>query len=453
MWYEFKKQDSIVAAGLFVVLGAIWPFLIEKNWFDLIVLIREAIHSGDSGKLVVASATFCVVATVPYVLFFTGGAIAFDYLQVKLEFSQPVKYLLLYLSFCIMLWSQSQLMGTPWEPLNLTLSFLVSLALIVWGRIRLNSILPILLISIQVFFGLQWLTIVPEASKWFIGMTDIPVSIKIASEYLNGIKVLNYMGFSFVVPLLLSSGLTAMLFRANAKNITIAEENFKAAREIETIQSQMMENRLYQEINALAHDLKTPLVTIRGLNSLLSLSKDTTKVDVYSQRIEGAVEKMNDMISSFLYSDSRQRISVELLINYVRAQIPIEDEHLEVSIDMENADEMLTVNKVRLSRALINLLENAILAPNTKVDKHIEISVRRSDQRLIIVVKDDGTGIEADKLDKVWLVGHSGKNTSGLGLPFARQIVEEHSGEITIESEFGVGTSVMVSLPIGEGVN
>jgi signal transduction histidine kinase len=213
------------------------------------------------------------------------------------------------------------------------------------------------------------------------------------------------------------------------------------------IKSKAMENRIYEEINSLAHDLKTPLVTIRGLNSLFALSKNIDKLSEYSERIDGAVEKMSEMISSFLYGSSRQKIKPSDLVRYIQAQIPIEDDKLNVEIKIGDNLPDIYVNKIRVVRALINLVENAILVPSLNEYKLISIEAKKSDGDLSIIVSDNGVGIDPSIMDDIWKIGHSTNNTTGLGLPFAKKIVKENSGSIRIESELSVGTNVIVTFP------
>jgi signal transduction histidine kinase len=103
-------------------------------------------------------------------------------------------------------------------------------------------------------------------------------------------------------------------------------ENYEKESEIRNMRAKAMENRVYQEVKSMVHDLKTPLVTIRGLNSLLLSANGQGKLAEYSDRIENSVTKMSDMISSFLYEDSRQKLATSELIGYIRAQLPLEDE-------------------------------------------------------------------------------------------------------------------------------
>ncbi|OGO76556.1 MAG: hypothetical protein A2Y23_04680 [Clostridiales bacterium GWB2_37_7] len=193
--------------------------------------------------------------------------------------------------------------------------------------------------------------------------------------------------------------------------------------------------------------MKTPLVTIRGLNSLLAVSKDPDKLEEYSGRIDNSVGKMSEMISSFLYETSRQRLHTKDLISYIRAQLPLEDDSIKIDIKIEDMLPDIYVNKVRMARAVINILENAIVVPYKHSYKYIIFEVKPIQNGLYIIVQDNGIGIKEEDLLRIWEVGYSTNNTSGLGLPFAKQIIEDNEGTINILSQPDQGTVVTIFLP------
>lgn len=436
---------------LFVILTII-PLMSKSYLFNIIVWIREAINSGDSGNLVLASASTNIFFTIYNILLYISVLLILGQLKILKSFSHIKNRFILILVFILIKSVYQRWLMLPWEPLTDFLAIFLITFLMIISREKM-ALISNIIVSIQVFFAMQWINIMPVLSRFGVGASDISVSIKIVGFYLESESILNTIGIAFLIPLLFSSIMTALLYRFHHRNIIIMEENYQKARELESMQAKIMENRIYQEINALAHDLKTPLVTIRGLNSLLMLSKDLDKLSTYSERIESAVEKMSEMISSFLYGKSRQVLDISVLINYIRSQIPIEDESLKFNIEYEKQLPAIIVNKVRVSRAIINLIQNAIIAENTEPEKRILIKLGREEFNVILKIVDNGIGIPSGELDNIWKIGHSTNNTSGLGLPFAKQIIEENNGTIDLESKYGIGTTVIVKLPIANTEN
>jgi len=442
------KKEMLILAVFFIVFGILWVLLTERSWFSIIVHIRESIYHGDNGKLMLASATMSLLMAVPSITFYIGVVLSVDFINAIMNRSLKYEKVITIISFTMIHWTVYEVLRYPKEPLTVLMGALITTLLLAWSSSYKRSLISSILIVIQVFYAAQWFNVMPVLTRYYIGVSDVSQSIKITASYLNGEAILHYLSLAFALPLMGAALLTAMFFRVQSQNLEIIEENYQKARHLETMQSQLMKNRLYQEINALAHDLKTPLVTVRGLNSLMTLSRDVEKIDIYASRIEGALEKMNDMISSFLYATSKQKISIDDLINYMRAQIPIEDELLLIDIQIDKDLPVVYVNKVRVVRALVNIVENAIIVPTLEERKIITIEAVKSLRGVLITISDNGEGICTNELEKVWEIGHSSRRTSGLGLPFAKQILEENAGSICLDSEIGKGTRVYVELEV-----
>ncbi len=473
-----KTKISKLISFLFILLAFVFPFFSESYWFNIVVKIRTSINTGDSGNLLLASGytsiLFALLSTIIFLgtneykvaieksiyhkilskedLIISNERINKSSLWEKQKNSRLIHYGLgscQVIVFMLLNLIIASLYQTPWEIWTSTIALIFILILIDDMSLE-NQRFKTSVVSLQVFFAFQWLNIMPILSNYNFGISDAPISIKLASRYLGSETVLNFMGSFFFIPTIFAAVMTAVLFQTHDKNIKIVKENYEKEKEIQLIKSKALENRIYEEINSLAHDLKTPLVTIRGLNSLFVLSKNIDKLSEYSDRIESAVEKMSEMISSFLYGSSRQRIKASDLVRYIQAQIPIEDEGLNVEIKIEDDLGEIYVNKIRVVRALINLVENAILVPTLNDFKLITIEAKEEKGDLNIIVSDNGVGIDPSIEDDIWNVGHSTNNTTGLGLPFAKKIVEENEGSIRIESQLSVGTDVIVTFPFVE---
>ncbi len=109
-------------------------------------------------------------------------------------------------------------------------------------------------------------------------------------------------------------------------------------------------------------------------------------------------------------------------------------------------------NPTKLSQVVINLLVNAVHAIESSRDRRRRICVRSAyrDGRVELSVEDNGCGIAADDVDRVFDLFFTTKprgRGSGLGLPMSREIARDHGGDITIDSTFGEGTRVALWLP------
>lgn len=445
---EKKYSVTLMGVGILLTgLGLLFPVFLQSVWFNIIIKIREAINMGDSGHLILASASINALYAVQSTLLFMGTMLVIFHSELGKRMESFDIFLLSLISIITLHWITSLIFELPWEPASTIAALFITFFLFEKLFGETNSFIQVSIVSVQVFFSFAWLNIMPLFSAYKLGQRDIHYSIKIAGEYLNADVVLNFAGFAFFLPFIISSFATATLFISYSKNIKIMRENYEKENEIRNMRLKAMENRVYQEVKSLVHDLKTPLVTIRGLNSLLISAKGEGKLEEYSVRIENSVSKMSEMISSFLYESSRQKLRVSELISYIRAQLPLEDEGIRFEITVEEELPDIYVNKIRVARAIINILENAIIAPCIHPYKVIQFSVIPSENGIQITISDNGNGIKEENLHRIWEVGYSTNNTSGLGLPFAKGIIEDNGGSIEIHSEEGVGTTAAISLP------
>lgn len=430
---------------LLLLLAVLFPTVTDGNWFNMIVRIREAITTGDSSHLILSAASSNFLYAVQNTLVFLSIACLFSSITHLRQLNAFIQFIGHFLFFVFISLGISLWINVPWEPLD---SIIAALATILFTKPNENNRYPVFriaVISIQIFFAFSWLNVMPMFSIYNFGISDVSTSIKLTALYLESDTVLNFIGFAFFTPMFLSGIITSILFLSYDKNIQIAEENYQKEKALDDIRSKAMENRIYEEINSLTHDLKTPLVTIRGLNSLLSISKDPEKITDYTDRIENAVSKMSEMISSFLYDSSRQLLGMNEIIQYVRAQIPVEDDYLNIHMEVDESLPKIFVNKIRVVRALINIIENAIIVKTNHPYKEITIRIYAGDNENTIEIKDNGIGIPQDRLQKIFEPGYSTNRTSGLGLSFAKKVIEDNGGTIHLISKENIGTSVIVT--------
>ncbi len=446
-----KKENSNIIFGIVLLMVVVLLSIITKNnMFSIIVKIREAITTGDTGHLIMASASNSIHFTLQNTLIFVSSYSIINGLNSKYKRLEQFFPALLISIFVIVNFILSSLFILPFEIITNLLACSITLLFIRKSDGTLDSVFRASLVSLQVFFAFQWLNIMPFLSNYLFGMTDIPSSIKLTSIYLESTNVMNFIGLAFFIPLFVSAGVTSVLFTSFDRNIRFAKENYEKEKDFDAIRAKILENRIYEEIHTLTHDLKTPLVTIRGLSSLLAISRDKTVIGDYTDRIDKAVEKMSEMITSFLYGSSRQLLSVEEVMNYVRSQIPIENEQLSVIIEVEGDIPKIYANKIRVVRALINIIENAMVVKTHSISKEINITISRVKAGVVFSIRDNGIGISKDNIKKIWQVGFSTQKTSGLGLSFAKKVIEDNLGTIEIKSTVDVGTTVEVYFPSGE---
>ncbi|ABX42355.1 sensor histidine kinase [Lachnoclostridium phytofermentans] len=216
-------------------------------------------------------------------------------------------------------------------------------------------------------------------------------------------------------------------------------------------------------ISNISHDIKTPLVSVKGYAEILSSGEyDCTKEEVreYSKIIEDKSDYIKELIDDLNLSTrlknkvlilNKKNINIVSLVRGVAIDILNNPQTSNVNIDFSATREVieLDIDEILIKRVITNILYNAIVHNDENVV--IEIKVEKKD-RVNIFIIDNGKGIQEEELKHIFERYYRGTNTgkrhkgSGLGMAIAKDIVEAHSGVINLESEHLVGTKVEIIL-------
>jgi signal transduction histidine kinase len=203
-----------------------------------------------------------------------------------------------------------------------------------------------------------------------------------------------------------------------------------------------------------AHELKNPLTPIRFAVDRLrrdvppELADTVDVLAVESQRLE----EMARAFAQFgrLPEGPKAEIDLGELVRYTaRSTVPAT---LELNVDVANDVPMVHGHYDALSRALSNIIINAVEACRD-AQGSVGVRVQRVDRwnhpAVAVEVTDTGCGIAPDQLARIWepYVTHKPGGT-GLGLAIARQTVLAHHGDVEAESSVGAGTRIRIILPV-----
>jgi signal transduction histidine kinase len=123
------------------------------------------------------------------------------------------------------------------------------------------------------------------------------------------------------------------------------------------------------------------------------------------------------------------------------------DKGIKFIVNLPETPLNINMQKNLLKTALFHVIRNAIEA--TPPDGTVDLSAYEEDERIILLIRDTGTGIEKEYLDKIFDPFFSTKQYGfGMGLPLVKQIVMEHLGRIDVESEKGKGTTFRITFPV-----
>ncbi|WP_079477202.1 sensor histidine kinase [Halobacillus salinus] len=236
--------------------------------------------------------------------------------------------------------------------------------------------------------------------------------------------------------------------------------SFEAIQKSETSRKELVAN--------ISHDLRTPMASIRAFIQAIQdgIVDDPKSKAQYMQTISLEVERLDQMIQQLfelsVYDSGQLEIHKTaiaadqwLLEVLEHERFSLENEQIEVNIDLPERASDLYIDKEKMKRVMINLLDNAIR--HSKKHSIITIGLTLKQEDTILYIKDEGEGISPEHLphifERTYRVEASRNRKyagTGLGLAIAKHIVEAHDGTITVSSELGKGSCFRIELPKGE---
>ncbi|WP_281532647.1 sensor histidine kinase [Anaerocolumna aminovalerica] len=239
--------------------------------------------------------------------------------------------------------------------------------------------------------------------------------------------------------------------------------NLSSKLESNEIERKNLDKMREEWISNISHDIKTPLVSVKGYAEILSSEEyDCTKEEVreYSKIIEDKSDYIKELIDDLNLSTrlknkalilNKKNTNVVSLVRGAVIDILNNPQNGNVNIDFSTTREVIDIDidEILIKRVITNILYNAIVHYDENV--FIEVKVERKD-RVHILIKDNGKGIQEEELKYIFERYYRGTNTgkrhkgSGLGMAIAKDIVEAHNGVINVESELLSGTKVEIIL-------
>jgi two-component system phosphate regulon sensor histidine kinase PhoR len=219
-------------------------------------------------------------------------------------------------------------------------------------------------------------------------------------------------------------------------------------------------------INNMTHEFKTPIATIGLAAESIKNPKvynDLTKLEFYANIIKQENTRMNDQVTNVLRMAQLDKGELKLqftdqdlheLINNVlqNNRLQIADKNGLVHIDLAAKNHLIKADQTHLSNSINNLIDNAIKYSNDLLD--ITIKTWNGNEGIYVSVADKGIGMSAESYKKIFESFYRATTGNlhdvkgfGLGLSYAKTIIEQHNGTINVKSEKDKGSTFTIFLP------
>lgn len=216
-------------------------------------------------------------------------------------------------------------------------------------------------------------------------------------------------------------------------------------------------------ITSLAHDLRSPLVALLGFSRLLRQEYGEAigetgrhfvdRIEEAGRTIEGLVHHVLELSRAGQPGERTAWVDPREVLSQLRAELKprLEEAGIELVLP-EPAPPLLSCDRTRLYQLFSNLIGNAIQHMGSPTKPRIEVSVEEEVGAHLIVVRDNGRGIDPAHRDRIFEPFQSFATSprsggAGMGLAIVKKIVEKHGGQISVESELGKGTAFHIRLP------
>jgi signal transduction histidine kinase len=219
-------------------------------------------------------------------------------------------------------------------------------------------------------------------------------------------------------------------------------------------------------ISLMSHELRTPLTSINGFAELL-VGDDNIPAESreFLQIISNESQRMSRMIDTFLTvtqlerADKREVSKIalrldEVVTETVNVMQPVAKKKRVRLVDQNNgAIPPVSADKSLITQALTKFIDNAIRYSPERTT--VTVSTVLEAESVRIVVEDRGYGVPQDSIDRIWekffRVARDGQEkdeeSTGLGLSFVKEVIEQHGGSVAVESEVGRGSKFSFALP------
>jgi PAS domain S-box-containing protein len=221
-------------------------------------------------------------------------------------------------------------------------------------------------------------------------------------------------------------------------------------------------DELEQTIRALAHDLRSPLVSVLGFSRLLREEFGAALGERgvhFLERIGAAGRSMESLIRDLLDfarighdGEAREVVDPREVLLQLKSELKPRLEQQEVALHLPESPPQIRCERTRLYQLFSNLIGNALDHMGPCESPRIAVDVLEAGGHHELVVSDNGRGVPPEQQERIFEMFHAvqhpgGRKGTGIGLAIVRKIAEHHGGRAWVECAPGRGAAFHVSLP------
>jgi signal transduction histidine kinase len=275
------------------------------------------------------------------------------------------------------------------------------------------------------------------------GQTEVIVAVEASVDFLKGMRDLRAVLYTATAISLVGIVLFTWFVVKATQSLVQARESLLHSESLATM------GRMAAGI---AHEIRNPLFIIQSSAERLRRLHPEDSKDINTFIIE-EITRLDGILRDYLLiarNEPAPRGPLDLMLTLRRSvrlmAESLEDTEIEIITDMALEEAPFHGEEKRLQQSFLNILLNALQALGSSGT--IKVSVAKHGKSYRIIFEDDGPGIAAKDIEKVFEPFYTTKPAgSGLGLAIVKRVIDDHGGTIEVKSAEGSGTSIIVTLP------
>ncbi|WP_255437476.1 HAMP domain-containing sensor histidine kinase [Thalassobacillus sp. CUG 92003] len=435
----FYQSKSIWIKIIMILIGITMPLWLSPEQVGLTQMMADLRQNPTGNTLMIAAFILVALNTIRALPHYIGALLLGD--ELGYLFNRPWLKVIVPLVIIPLVYACINL----YNPVNYhfggpaILLLMAILLLHVLGKGRLRPILKTFVLA-QLLLGFQWLDTVVMLTAFGFGGGAFSTELKSIAIDIGFGGTLSFYSL-LLCSIFLINALVLAFYLASS------EQKWKITQDLTIARGEAVASRSGREALHLVHDLKTPMATIEGLNSLIQLKTTDQDIQKYTENISQSIRSTSEMVSEILYDEKKNWCTIKRLIQYVRSN-KLSDADITFDFPLEADPEIeIYINKIRMTRVMINLIDNACDAVEGMTEARVTIHTQAKENGVWLGVEDNGKGMSKKEQAKIWNPGYSTKKHPGVGLTFVKNVVKDHNATLTIKSEKGTGTAFWIHLP------
>ncbi len=220
-----------------------------------------------------------------------------------------------------------------------------------------------------------------------------------------------------------------------------------------TVQDFEHEKQIKISLFKITHEIKNPISVVKGYLDMFDVNdkdKSTRYVSIINQEINRTLNLLNDFMQFTKINLEKEEIDFNILLDDVKQIVKPLFENKNIKYSFKTEEEIfLYADYNRLKQVILNLIKNGIEA--CKKNGIVLITTYKDEEKLYIIIKDNGIGMTREELIKIRTPFYTTKeNGTGLGVCLSKEIIEAHKGKLSYSSIKNKETIAKIVLPLSK---